>query len=57
MSHKNNRFGSRNFHPTDESRFERSRDTRKEMKMSEDLPKVVFSFKDLDVQQIPPGQS
>jgi hypothetical protein len=57
MSHKNNRFGSNKFKSTDDSRFERSRDTREEKKVKEDLPKMVFSFKDFDINQIPPGQS
>lgn len=30
---------------------------RKEKEIKEDLPKVVFSLKDFDYQQIPPGQS
>jgi hypothetical protein len=57
MSHKNNRFGSDKFKVTDNSRFERSRNTREEKKVKEDLPKMVFSFKDFDIKQIPPGQS
>lgn len=57
MSHKDNRFGSSKFKNTVESRFERSRNTREERKVKEDLPKIVFSFKDFDIKQIPPGQS
>jgi len=57
MSHKNNRFGSNKFKSTDDSRFVRSRNTREEKKVKEDLPKMVFSFKDFDIKQIPPGQS
>ncbi len=57
MSHKNNRFGSNKFKSIDDSRFERSRNTREEKKVKEDLPKLVFSFKDFDINQIPPGQS
>ena len=57
MSHKNNRFGSNKFKSIDDSRFERSRNTREEKKVKEDLPKMVFSFKDFDIKQIPPGQS
>ena len=57
MSHKNNRFCSSKLKFTDESRFERSRNTREEKKVKEDLPKMVFSFKDFDIKQIPTGQS
>jgi hypothetical protein len=57
MSHKNNRFGSTKFKSIDDSRFERNRNTREEKKVKEDLPKLVFSFKDFDIKQIPPGQS
>ena len=57
MSQKNNRFGSKKFKTTNDSRFERSRNTRDEKKVKEDLPKIVFSFKDFDIKQIPPGQS
>lgn len=41
----------------DEKSLERKHNTREEKKVKEDLPKVVFSFKDFDVKQIPPGQS
>jgi hypothetical protein len=57
MSHKNNRFDSNKFKSSDDRRFERSRNTREEKKVKEDLPKMVFSFKDFDIKQIPPGQS
>jgi hypothetical protein len=57
MSHKNNRFGSNKFKSTEDSRFERRHNTREEKKVKEDLPKMVFSFKDFDIKQIPPGQS
>lgn len=57
MSHKNNRFGSNKSKSTEESRFERTRNTREEKKVKEDLPKMVFSFKDFDIKQIPPGQT
>lgn len=57
MSHKNNRFGSNKFKSSDETRFERSRNTREEKNVKEELPKIVFSFKDCDIKQIPPGQS
>ena len=54
---KNRKFDSDKFKPIDDSRFERSRNNREEKKVKEDLPKIVFSFKDFDVKQIPPGQS
>lgn len=57
MSHSNNRFGSNKFKPAENSRFERSRNVREEKKIKEDLPKIVFSFKDFDIKQVPPGQS
>jgi hypothetical protein len=57
MSHKNNRFGSNKFKSIDDSRFERSRNTREEKKVKEDLPKLIFSFKDFDIKQVPPGQN
>ena len=57
MSHKINRFGLNKFKSIDESRFERSRNTREEKKVKEDLPRLAFSFKDFDIKQIPPGQS
>jgi hypothetical protein len=47
-----NKFGSIN-----EGSLERKNNTREERKVNEDLPKIVFSFKDFDVRQIPPGQS
>jgi hypothetical protein len=55
MSNKNKRFGSNKFNPNEI--LERSRNTREERKVKEDLPKMVFSFKDFDIRQIPPGQS
>ena len=55
MSNKTKRFGSNKFNPNEVA--ERSRNTREEKKVKEDLPKMVFSFKDFDVRQIPPGQS
>lgn len=56
MSNKNNRFGPDKFKVVDDNRFERSRNTREEKKVKEDLPKILFSFKDFDIKQIPPGQ-
>ena len=55
MSNKNKRFGSNKFNPNEI--LERSRNTKEERKVNEDLPKMVFSFKDFDIKQIPPGQS
>jgi len=55
MSNKYKRFGSNKFNPNEIS--ERSRNIREERKVKEDLPKMVFSYKDFDINQIPPGQS
>lgn len=52
MSKFRNKFDS-----IDEKSLDRKRNTREERKVKEDLPKIVFSFKDFDVKQIPPGQS
>lgn len=57
MSHKSNRLGFGKFKPADGNSFERKRNTREERKVKEELPKMVFSFKDFDIKQIPPGQS
>ena len=57
MSNHNDRFGKNKFKPTDDSRLERNRNTREEKKVKEELPKLLFSFKDFDIKQIPPGQS
>jgi|SRR6218665_1269308 len=57
MSHKKNRLGADKFKPANDGSFERRRNTREERKVKEELPKMVFSFKDFDVKQIPPGQS
>ncbi|NNT73084.1 hypothetical protein HKT18_12740 [Flavobacterium sp. IMCC34852] len=54
---KTNRFGSQKFAIIEEGRFNRKQNTREEKKVKEDLPKILFSFKDFDVSQIPPGQS
>lgn len=35
----------------------RRENTREERKVKEDLPKMLFSFKDFDKTQIPPGQT
>lgn len=51
MNKFKNKFGS-----IDEKSLERKRNTREEKKVKEDLPKIVFSFKDFDIRQIPPGQ-
>lgn len=52
MNKSKSRFAAR-----DEKSFERKRNTREERQVKEDLPKIVFSFKDFDTGQIPPGQS
>ncbi|GHT39644.1 hypothetical protein FACS189437_03590 [Bacteroidia bacterium] len=51
MNKFKNKFSSIN----DQS-LERLRNTRNERKVKEDLPKIIFSFKDFDIRQIPPGQ-
>ncbi len=51
-----NKF-KKKFSSIDEKSLERRSNTKEERKVKEDLPKVVFSFKDFDVRQIPPGQS
>ena len=51
-----NKFNTK-FSGFDEKSLERKRNTREEKKVKEDLPKMVFSFKDFDIRQIPPGQS
>jgi hypothetical protein len=35
----------------------RRENNREERKVKEELPKMLFSFKDFDKNQIPPGQS
>lgn len=40
-----------------EKDFERRRNNREEKRVKEDLPNMLFSFKDFDNSQIPPGQS
>lgn len=50
MNKFKNKFGK-----LDENNLERKRNTREEKNVKEDLPKIVFSFKDFDVTQIPPG--
>ncbi len=57
MSSKNNRFSTNKFKPTNSDRFDRNANTREEKKVKDDLPKIVFSFKDFDIKQIPPGQN
>lgn len=57
MSPKNKRFAFSKLQPADENRFKRSINIREERKVKESLPKIVFSFKDFDIKQIPPGQS
>ncbi|KEQ28311.1 hypothetical protein N180_01365 [Pedobacter antarcticus 4BY] len=53
MSNKNNnRFKSKS---SDD--YDRRRNNREEKIVKEELPKIVFSFKDIDIGQIPPGQS
>ena len=50
----NNKFGKDKFKPQDSAARERSRNTREEKKVKEELPKILFSFKDCDKNQ---GQS
>ena len=57
MSHNKQKFGKSKFESKVESDLGRNRNTRTEKKVKEDLPKIVFSFKDFDIKQIPPGQS
>ena len=45
------------FRSLEESSLDRKCNTRDEKKTKENLPKIVFSFKDFDTSQIPPGQS
>lgn len=45
------------FDRIDEKTLKRKYNTRDEKKVKEDLPKIIFSFKDFDIKQIPPGQS
>jgi hypothetical protein len=40
-----------------ERSLDRKSNVRDERRVNEDLLKIVFSFKDFDVRQIPPGQS
>jgi hypothetical protein len=54
---QNNKSGKNRFKTKNESEFERVRNTREEKKVKEELPKLVFSFKDIDIRQIPPGQT
>jgi hypothetical protein len=51
MGKFNNKFNS-----LDERYLKRKQNIREEKKTKEDLPKIVFSFKDFDKTQIPPGQ-
>ena len=51
-----NKFEDR-FSCINEKTLERKHNTRDERKVKEDLPKIIFSFKDFDINQIPPGQS
>ena len=57
MSPKNKKFGLNKSNASKESSFERLQNTRVEKKVTEDLPKMVFSFKDFDINSIPPGQN
>lgn len=50
-----NKF-KKKFDVINEKSLERTHNTREERKVKEDLPKIVFSFKDFDIRQIPPGQ-
>jgi hypothetical protein len=51
------RFGSNKFKAAEDVRFERKRNTREERDVPEGLPKILFSFRDFDINQIPPGQN
>jgi len=57
MSTKENAFSSNKFKAKVINEPERKINTRQERKVKEDLPKILFSFKDFDVKQIPPGQN
>ena len=50
----NNKFGKDKFKAQGNPVHERSRDTREERKIQEELPKILYSFKDFDKNQ---GQS
>ncbi len=52
MTKKKNKFA-----PLGEDSLLRKQNTREEKKIAEELAKIVFSFKDFDRTQIPPGQS
>lgn len=57
MSNKKSTFSSNKFKAKVINESERKINTRQERKVKEDLPKILFSFKDFDVKQIPPGQN
>ena len=48
---------NKGFSAVNEESLERRRNTREERKVKEELAKIIFSFKDFDVRQIPLGQS
>jgi hypothetical protein len=56
MSSGSQKFGFNKFATREDQNYQRSRNTREERNVKEDLPKIIFSFKDFDVRQIPPGQ-
>ncbi len=57
MSNKHKTFGHDKFKARTGDESERKTNTREERKVKEELPKILFSFKDFDNKQIPPGQS
>lgn len=57
MNKRNKRFGANKFNSVDENRFTRNANSRQERSVKESLPKIVFSLKDFDIKQIPPGQT
>lgn len=57
MKGKTNKFGQSKLKASDRIKLERKSDLRDERNVKDDLPKIVFSFKDIDTIQVPPGQT
>lgn len=51
------RFSTDRSKERDYKNHDRKRNTRQERAVKEDLPKILLSFKDIDLNQNPPGQS
>ncbi|MDI9312787.1 MAG: hypothetical protein QM535_21435 [Limnohabitans sp.] len=57
MSNKETkRFDSSKFKPANDHQLVRRQNT-KEERIKDDPPKILFSFRDFDIKQIPPGQN